>query len=64
MIVDRVELSDIYKAKREMLLTLSNFKQRSRQLKFLNIENEMIQQQNTTHIKYEVIELADRFDVM
>jgi len=43
MIVDRVELSDIFKAKREMLMTLSTFKQHSRQLKFLNIENEMLQ---------------------
>jgi len=64
MIEDRVELSDITKYKRDMLLTLGDFKEHHKSLKHLNIEVDNENYQNVTLVKSQVIELADRFDEM
>ena len=64
MIVDRIELSNIARYKRDMMVRLADFSDHHHKLRHLNIEEADEQHENVTFIKNEVIDLADRFEVM
>jgi hypothetical protein len=63
-IEDRVELNDLNKCRKEMLQALADFKEHSRTLSDLSVQEDKVHFANVRFIKNQVIDLADKFDSM